>query len=526
MSTRYVWDKYSLALPDLSFSTAYSIDASSVSPTDYSVIACTSYTRKIESGRVMYSAAGSTRTISDNSTISSDTYRYVVVNGYYTNLRKYFSVLGERTASGADWYLMVDTSHSGSATTKALTVYTVTGTVNPGAIPPSDVRVNFRKSESAAPIKGDKIGSVSYKSNNAYPTDGISEDYYFVYKGSDTIDPTAVTYSKNELQAGESITISVNAQTPTYGGTVYYQYQYSINGGSSWTNIGSKTTSTSASVTVPSGATKFQARVLASDDMGFTSNTYVTGSLLQESPNTAPSTPSSISIPSSIKGGTTITITWGASTDAENNLEGYIVERSTDGGSNWVQVYSGSSTSTTNTVPAGSHTVMYRVRAYDSEGLYSDYKTSSQVTVSNNSSPTTPARITVPSEVYPGDSFTISWGASTDPDGNLSGYEVQRAYDGSSSWSIVTSKTTATSLSTTVTEGHTSVQYRVRAKDSEGATSSWRTSSSIKIVNLKAYIGINGKAQAVKKIYVGVNGKAREVVKGYVGVGGKARRFL
>ena len=65
------------------------------------------------------------------------------------------------------------------------------------------------------------------------------------------------------------------------------------------------------------------------------------------STNTAPTTPSSITVPQSIQGGSPITVSWGASTDAQNNLEGYILERSTDGGKSWSQVYQGSSRSTT-----------------------------------------------------------------------------------------------------------------------------------------------------------------------------------
>lgn len=69
------------------------------------------------------------------------------------------------------------------------------------------------------------------------------------------------------------------------------------------------------------------------------SSLYVSddGSVFQ---NTAPSTPASISVPSSIDGGSTITVSWAASTDAEGNLEGYIVERQTNGGS-WSQIYQG-----------------------------------------------------------------------------------------------------------------------------------------------------------------------------------------
>ena len=103
--------------------------------------------------------------------------------------------------------------------------------------------------------------------------------------------------------------------------------------------------------------------------------------------NTAPTTPASIDVPSTIQGGSTITISWGASTDKESNLEGYILERSTDGGKSWSQIYQGNSRSTTNTVPFGTGSVTYRVKAYDSDGLSSGYKTSAQVTVKNNTAP-------------------------------------------------------------------------------------------------------------------------------------------
>ena len=110
--------------------------------------------------------------------------------------------------------------------------------------------------------------------------------------------------------------------------------------------------------------------------------------------NTAPTTPASITIPENVEGGKSIAVSWSAATDKENNLEGYVVERSTDGGGTWTQVYQGSATTTNNTVPAGSATVMYRVKAYDSEGLYSTYRNSAQVSVFNNNAPGAPGGIT------------------------------------------------------------------------------------------------------------------------------------
>ena len=48
--------------------------------------------------------------------------------------------------------------------------------------------------------------------------------------------------------------------------------------------------------------------------------------------NTAPTTPASITIPENVEGGKSIAVSWSAATDKENNLEGYVVERSVDGG--------------------------------------------------------------------------------------------------------------------------------------------------------------------------------------------------
>jgi len=189
------------------------------------------------------------------------------------------------------------------------------------------------------------------------------------------------------------------------------------------------------------------------------------------STNTAPTTPASITIPESIQGGSTITVQWTASTDAENNLDGYKVERSTDGGSSWSQVYQGSSTSATNTVPAGTDTVMYRVKAYDTQGEESGYKISSQVTVINNQAPAAPPSITIPNEVLGGGTLTITWGQASDPDGDLTGYSLERQVDGGG-WSEVFTGN-ATNYTDTITRGWASVAYRVRAFDSHGAYGSY-----------------------------------------------------
>lgn len=194
------------------------------------------------------------------------------------------------------------------------------------------------------------------------------------------------------------------------------------------------------------------------------------------STNTAPSTPGSISVPSSIMGGTNISISWAKSSDAESNLAGYKVERSTNGGSSWSQIYQGAATSTTNNVAFGTTSVMYRVKAYDTEGLESGWRTSSQVTVVNNNAPSAPPSIAVPNDVKGGSTLVISWTAASDSDGNLSGYILERSTDGGSSYTQVY-KGNALTYTDTITKGWSTVMYRVKAYDSYNAQSGYTTST-------------------------------------------------
>ena len=190
--------------------------------------------------------------------------------------------------------------------------------------------------------------------------------------------------------------------------------------------------------------------------------------------NTAPTTPSSLTVPATIHGGSTITLEWTASTDAEGNLEGYAVERSLDGGSTWAQIYQGSARTATNTVAFGTESVMYRVRAYDAEGLTSGWKTSGQVTVINNTAPTIPDGLTVPEQVNGNQPLTITWGASTDGENNLSGYSLERQVDGGE-WEAVYSGPELT-FTDQITKGWQTVAYRVRAYDDASAYSGYAVS--------------------------------------------------
>ncbi|MBE6012073.1 MAG: fibronectin type III domain-containing protein [Lachnospiraceae bacterium] len=106
------------------------------------------------------------------------------------------------------------------------------------------------------------------------------------------------------------------------------------------------------------------------------------------STNIAPTMPSSITVPPTVKGGETFTISWGASTDENNNLQGYRLQRSIDNGSTWTEIYSGSSRSKNDRLTMGlTNVVRYRVQAYDANGATSNWRSSPAITVINNTAP-------------------------------------------------------------------------------------------------------------------------------------------
>lgn len=99
--------------------------------------------------------------------------------------------------------------------------------------------------------------------------------------------------------------------------------------------------------------------------------------------NRTPGTPSSISVPSTAKGGDVINISWGTASD--DNLSGYILERSVNNGS-YSQVYKGSNRSYKDTAQKNWNSVRYRVKGYDAY-TSGAFKTSNIISVTHNTAP-------------------------------------------------------------------------------------------------------------------------------------------
>ena len=211
-----------------------------------------------------------------------------------------------------------------------------------------------------------------------------------------------------------------------------------------------------------------------------TSSVQATSATRTISSNSAPTTPSSLTIPTSIAGDSTITITWEASTDPDGNLAGYVLERSTDGGSTWSERYRGDALTTTDHIPAGTAMVRYRVKAYDTYNAESGYKnapSSGDTTVTNNHAPTKPeSPITIaPTTLSAGGTAVISWGESSDPDGDNFNYVLERSANNLTSYEAIY---TGTNRTYTDTVGSWStVSYRVKAVDVHGAGSDYLTAA-------------------------------------------------
>lgn len=191
--------------------------------------------------------------------------------------------------------------------------------------------------------------------------------------------------------------------------------------------------------------------------------------------NQPPAVPSSLTLPATIKSGPSFAISWPAASDQDGNLAGYKLERSYNGNGVWTQVYQGGAAKATDMIPYGvASNVQYRVKAYDTEGAESGWYTSATKPVVNNQAPSAPPSITVPLAVTGGERLLVSWAASTDREGNLSGYILERQVAGGA-WATVYTGPVLSFLDT-ITKGWKTVAYRVKAYDALGDQSPLTTS--------------------------------------------------
>lgn len=320
---------------------------------------------------------------------------------------------GTLNVTAGTYYALV---YTGTATTYA-TIFTpmASGTITitqPSGSPTRCYPTCTQTCNRLYSAQGTTQGSTSYgdkssSNNDTYPINGVSGEYFYVYRGVDSIDPTNLQVTPSSVLAGDDLTMSVTASTQKeYGGNTIYNWEYSTDGGSQWNPVTS-TQTTSYEWPVPqTGITSLLIRVHASDDIGFASSVYLTlddGNKITVVNNQPPTIPSSISV-QNVMVGETIQVTWGTSTDPDGTVVEYSLERSIDNSQFTVVATKQASESLTfsETAQDGWSTVQYRVRAKDNEGAYSQYKTSQSFVVQDGM-------------LYIGDQYSTPMGAMDKP---------------------------------------------------------------------------------------------------------------
>lgn len=245
----------------------------------------------------------------------------------------------------------------------------------------SEKRTFYRLGRTLQDSQGSTLqGTVSNASSGAYPNNGSSGGSWYVYQGSDVIDPASVSIPAS-IQGGTSIDITVTPSTgKKYGGTVSYTYQYRLNGGA-WHALSGPTTATTQQLTVPKGTASVQVQVRAQDNLGFTSSTWVASETVAVTNNQPPTAPGSIDV-TNVVSGQKATITLTAATDPDGSIASYIYQRSVDSGM-WQQFAQANTLTQTDTVSNSWGTVQYRACAVDNEGAQGPFATSTLYTVTS-----------------------------------------------------------------------------------------------------------------------------------------------
>lgn len=260
MSTRYVWEKYSLAydvIKSAEKSTSALRFATSGQDPNYGVLAS-----ECSAGDAVgyFYLKGSLTNIRGAGTWAASRYPYISTANKWADEKGYKPAYAAPDLDG-EWEAPEWAFSDWNGT-----IYFKAADGTYPKIPELEMKAK----------PGEFTGNVSAPLESQYPDGSAYGNSWYQYKGADNIDPASVTYPSSELEPGQSITVSVTpSRSNVYGGTITYHYQYRLNGGN-WVDWLS-TTGTSASYTVPEGASNLEFRVRASDNMGFTSADYVTG---------------------------------------------------------------------------------------------------------------------------------------------------------------------------------------------------------------------------------------------------------
>jgi len=243
--------------------------------------------------------------------------------------------------------------------------------------------------------------------------------------------PTA-TYS------GSNINLTWNAPTSNSGSAITdYVYEYSTDAGSSW-SVFTHTASTSTNVTIsglPGGAV-YIFRVSAKNSVG-------TG-VASDNSSPAAVAPAAPAAPTGIHGDGTVTLSWSAPSTGGAAISDYVIQFSSNGGTNWStfsHVASVETSITVNSLVNGT-AYIFRVAAINIVGTGLN---------SANSLATTPSGLPgVPTSVAAtatDQAAAITWTAPSANGAVISDYKIEYSTDAGSTWTVYSHSASSASTS-------------------------------------------------------------------------------
>lgn len=191
-------------------------------------------------------------------------------------------------------------------------------------------------------------------------------------------------------------------------------------------------------------------------------------------PNLPPQKPLHLGARLTKKNGEEYNVSWPAFADIDGpDTIKYRVQKKVDSGEwyNFLEI-SDTSFSRTLSYKEAEEQIQYRVQAFDRYNNESDWLTVATIAVANNLPPSAPSYLTVNGK-YKGEKITVTWGESTDVDGNLDGYYLYRSTNGGGYVQIPVTSRRYTELA----GDWNTVKYKVCAYDKSGAKSEAKETS-------------------------------------------------
>ncbi len=189
-------------------------------------------------------------------------------------------------------------------------------------------------------------------------------------------------------------------------GVTGYRIERSLDGSSSWTQIGTSVITSYSDMTVSANTTYYY-RVKAVDAANNTSDPSISVNATTPAPDTeAPTIPAGFTA-TAVSGGR-IDISWTASTDNVGVTE-YRIERSLDGSTGWTQVGSSTTTDYSDTTVSANTTYYYRVIAVDAANNISNPSATANATTPDVT--LTKIESNSPSALYTGSGWLTSTSA-------------------------------------------------------------------------------------------------------------------